>query len=627
MSFSGVRLIVLALSAMSVAGCEATAPPLEFSIGPEGGTLNFADGAIVLTFPEGAVPQTTQFTAVPATSYPSSSMLVPQTAYDIGPNGFMFAKPVTLRIKYGGVTLPGGVSEPDLGLFKVVAGSWELNPTSSVDVQAKTLTASISSLSVYGILGIEDVQIPLLPACPAYTAPDVPAPVRTFYVNATSGNDGANGLTAQTAWKTLEKANLSAQPGDLFLLSGTFQDEWISPATSGTASQKIVYRRATGATAKLQGGRYELGISLSNKDHVVVDGIELTAISYPFELSESHFNWLRNLYVHDVGSSGNLRSHSSNNRIEDSQFERIGNEAANTGDAVYLSNGSNSNVIARNGFGPAGHGAVWISHQSAGDEKARLNIIAHNRVVNPWANGIGLNATADSTLVECNIIAATANGTGANYKRFGMEVEGSNNTIRYNLIFKTGGGGISIEGWTFNGQVATATGNHIYHNTIWSTGGPGLRIVQKDASIVQDNIIENNIFWGNVGGSPTGTLPLYAIYADEFNVNDGNSWAAGTLGNNLIRNNIFESNIEFLIIARKAADGNDIAYTLAESQATFAGWGGNLLSDPSFVNPVAGNFGLAVGSPAVDAGVVIMENGSPRPYLGAKPDLGALEAR
>src|SRR5947209_7192017 len=39
-------------------------------------------------------------------------------------------------------------------------------------------------------------------ACGDYAAPAPPAPLRTFYVDGTGGDDAADGLTAQTAWKT-----------------------------------------------------------------------------------------------------------------------------------------------------------------------------------------------------------------------------------------------------------------------------------------------------------------------------------------------------------------------------------------------------------------------------------------
>jgi len=94
--------------------------------------------------------------------------------------------------------------------------------------------------------------------CADTTLPVVPAAVRTFYIDATNGNDSADGSSPRSAWRTLAKANNSAQPGDLFLLSGTFTNQYIRPNLSGTAAQKIVYRAAPGAQAVLDHGQYDV---------------------------------------------------------------------------------------------------------------------------------------------------------------------------------------------------------------------------------------------------------------------------------------------------------------------------------------------------------------------------------
>ena len=80
MSASGLRLLCL-LPVLVFASCSTTEPPPldEFTVGPEGGTLSFANGGVVLTFPAGAVSQATKFTVVPATSYPPSPTVLTPT--------------------------------------------------------------------------------------------------------------------------------------------------------------------------------------------------------------------------------------------------------------------------------------------------------------------------------------------------------------------------------------------------------------------------------------------------------------------------------------------------------------------------------------------------------------------
>ncbi len=65
---------------------------------------------------------------------------------------------------------------------------------------------------------------------------------RTFYLDSLAGDDGANGLTSATAWKTLSKVNSTVfQPGDSLLLrSGCTWTGMLYPKGSGDSSAPIV---------------------------------------------------------------------------------------------------------------------------------------------------------------------------------------------------------------------------------------------------------------------------------------------------------------------------------------------------------------------------------------------------
>jgi len=493
-------------------------------------------------------------------------------------------------------------------------------------------SATITATSE-GKSGTSAITVPVAPPpppppppvglCTDSTAPGVPAPLRTFYIDAATGNDANAGTTAATAWKTLANANAVAQPGDLFLLSGTFVGQIVHPVSSGTASAKIVYRKKPGATAVISGGQYGVIVWLDGMSHIVVDGLELSNDAEIVVLRSGTNNvWLRNLYIHDAGSTGIHLVTASDNRIEDSRIERIGSEVNNAGEGIFVQNGSHRNRIVRNTITYAGHGDVWISYQSASEATSDDNVLESNDFSNPWASGIGLNGKTNRTIVQCNRIHHTANGTGINYPRAGVEIEGNANIVRFNEIFRNGAEGVTIQGRTFAGFVQNATNNQVYNNTLWQNGhGTGgyasLQFIQMDAGNVQNNTVENNIFWNDQGFAYGGLV--YAVTADVYHANS--PWANGTINGNIVRYDLVTTGQAMLLVIRNAPSNE--SYLLAQAQATLAGWTSNLQLNPLFVNETADNVLLQTLSPAIDVGRIL----TGIPYLGIAPDLGAHEAR
>ncbi|MFT4304919.1 MAG: LamG-like jellyroll fold domain-containing protein, partial [Candidatus Woesearchaeota archaeon] len=69
-------------------------------------------------------------------------------------------------------------------------------------------------------------------------------PIKKYYVDNIQGNDNNNGLTPETAWKTLTKvSNTNFNPGDKILLKRgqTFYDETLIVSSSGSTSHPITY--------------------------------------------------------------------------------------------------------------------------------------------------------------------------------------------------------------------------------------------------------------------------------------------------------------------------------------------------------------------------------------------------
>lgn len=449
---------------------------------------------------------------------------------------------------------------------------------------------------------------PPSPVCRDSAAPAIPVAQRTFYIDAAAGNDANDGTTPQTAWQSLDKANAAAQPGDVFLLSGTFKNQLIHPAQSGTPGGKIVYRGMTGAA--IDGGRYDVIAWLDGVAHIVIDNLELRNEAEPVVIRNGSNNvWLRNLYIHDAGSSGIHLRNATDNRIEDSRIERVGTEANNAGEGIFLQDGSNRNAIVRNTVSFAGHGALWIGYQTASEQQSSDNLVERNDISNTWASALGVNGKSKRTIIQCNRIHDTADGSGANYARAGVEIEGDSNVVRYNEIFRSGAQGITLQGRTLFGFTQSATHNRIYYNTLWQNGrrvsGGGqesLQLIQMDNGNVRDNTIENNIFWDDVGFHYDDAT--YAMTVDLYH--SSVPWVSGSANGNIVRNNVFARAQTLLLVIRSLSPNE--SYTVSRAQSTFTAWAGNLQADPLFVDEAAGDVRLQAESPATAMGAYCSTN-------------------
>jgi hypothetical protein len=458
--------------------------------------------------------------------------------------------------------------------------------------------------------------------CPGEAAPEVPAAKRTFYIDAAKGDDGADGKTAATAWKTLTKANSAAQPGDLYLLSGKF-DRGIVPQVSGTVEAKIVFRAApTASIVDADGyGVYVYG----GRGHIVVDGVEITGTSSPFAVLGGHDVWLRNVNIHDNGGSGKLLDKAEGNRIEDSVITGCGTNGSNTW-CLNIGDGASRNVITRSKIGTSGSTAIWMHANAAapGEE----NVISYNDIANDWAQNILLIGGSRKTLVECNRIRNAGIAAKEGYYVPSFQIQSDDNVVRYNLVYDNKLEAISF--WSYGDETSTsdARRNHVYGNTIFRNGGPAIRILQKGSSKIGDNIIENNIIWG---GNKVRDSHWFSndtdwkIVVDMWHVQPPfTPWPAGSFNGNIIRNNII------------GKDGADVGkgwlnifnytsgkrYTLTEAQAAFPeALIGNLEVDPQFVDEKANDFHAAPSSPARDKGRPI----EGRPFVGSAPDIGRYE--
>jgi hypothetical protein len=475
--------------------------------------------------------------------------------------------------------------------------------------------------------------------CSSYTAPTVPIALRTFYLNATAGNNLNDGLTPATAWLTLQKANNNAIAGDLFLLRGTFVNQWINPFNSGTMTNKIAFKKETGQSAIIEIGNFDGAINLGGRSHIVIDGLEIRNVAFPVTLAGGTNNiWLRNLYVHNSGQT--LLRVANNIRIEDSVFTDIGNPQTNEGDAIILLAdpdgnvaGNDHNLVVRNYFGNVGHAAYSDTLQGASVGFNDNNIVAQNIFNNQWATNIAIGGRAIGTLVECNEIKNASQNTPNPtliYPRPGIQYSGDNGIFRYNLIHDNKGDGLFVSGYVWAGtQAQFPENNHFYHNTVVNNGRAGLFIGLNDNgnitgsnAFVRNNLFENNLFWNNSGVDPANGL-FGDIMSDPHLANS--PWANTFTDSNIFRyNNISNVTPIFMLHRSVALGGNLILNTVGDLQSNYNSslWINNRQQNPLFTNSATSDYSLLSTSPMIDQGRLIPGVS----FSGSAPDLGAIES-
>src|SRR5947207_2828813 len=432
------------------------------------------------------------------------------------------------------------------------------------------------------------------------------------------------------AVQSLARVASLAQAGDTVVLRGTFTGQDLMPMASGTAAKPIIFTSDPGQPAVLQGG----SLKLVGLHHVVVE--RLAILNGPIVLNGSNNNVFRDCQVSNVGNGSGQWGHafrmtnSSDNLIERCTITDIGNEAENTGDSIWIDNGSSRNRILNNTLRNGGHTLMNIGGDRPGEAEVGDNVIAGNTLINPWTTPLILAWMTRRTLVENNRISLGAMN-GVNWPRAGIQLQSNDNIIRYNEIFDNAAAGIMIQGFVYNGNIPQdSIGNQIYNNVFYNNNriqdfvnnAGALHFRISNGRTITQNVIENNIFFRNGGFQYQGNT--YTITINHYD--NGSAWPEGNLNGNVIKNNIFlrqpgSAGTPLVLHIRNSAQGGNVSYTLPGFQQISSAAFANFESDPMFTDEANRAFTLRSGSAAIDRGVA-----SPGvAYLGAAPDLGANE--
>ncbi|MCP1469907.1 hypothetical protein J3E64_001594 [Sphingobium sp. OAS761] len=148
------------------------------------------------------------------------------------------------------------------------------------------------------------------------------ARAETYYVDALSGNDRADGTAPGRAWRTLAKVNgFALRPGDTVLLAaGSVWTEPLTITRSGRAGAPVVVAAAGGGPRPRidAGGVSSHAVGIINAEYVTVSGLELTnaaatpAPRYGVLVSAQDRGVTRgirvsDMYIHDISGTNSRK--------------------------------------------------------------------------------------------------------------------------------------------------------------------------------------------------------------------------------------------------------------------------------------------------------------------------------
>lgn len=494
----------------------------------------------------------------------------------------------------------------------------------------------------------------------------------TFYVDSENGDDSADGMTPETAWKTLTKVNETQLiGGDRILLKAgsVFEDQALSIKSGGTAENPIIIDMydgdVVGAEAgerphikgngknsfEYQGNQISYGLHIKNASHVQVNNVEISNQGDTRKLSVGlcveaagcgvmqgvHIN---NVYIHDVNGTyeektlpnGGLyyvvSDHSNNTRFDDIQVvNNIVKRVSRTGISVGMT--SSTDLWD-------GHGG--IIPQEVLDAYGHTNVLIRNNYVEEAGGDAIVPMFSIKPVIEYNI----SNGASQNTKHTSMYNAGiwpwrcEDAVFQYNECYGTI---LNGDGQAYDCDWSRGT---IYqYNYSHDNEGGFILICQSEVldSIVRYNISQNDqrcLFLA----SNTHNAD---VYNNTFYIGEGldtevveDVGGVATLKNNIFynlgtsttttwgRNFSYENNLYY----DYDSTPEDSRKIIADPMFTDPGTGGTGVLGDSAIDTLGG-YRLQEDSPAIDAGLEIENNGG-RDYFGTpladgKTDIGAAE--
>ncbi len=387
--------------------------------------------------------------------------------------------------------------------------------------------------------------------------------------------------------------------------AGQYSDG-IHPANSGQAGNPITFQAAPGEHVVLN---TTTGVRLgANHSYVVVDGFEIHASTQLAALTGSSYITIRNCTLY--GGRGKYDAFQLNNAsyciIQNNYLDRQDPDADGSGgDGFKLISGSHHNLIEGNTATRCEHVAFASSYSKA-DVYQNYNIWRNNTAYKNHTNyslqdGVQRCVFENNTGYYMGLVWTGGNGNC-------LQFTGTRCIIRYNTLYDDTATTHTARQWysivgsgagSANGSTPSIEFNKIYNNTVYGENDQGWakagwRIDNyKSGMRNANNVFKNNIF-----------ARATASQVDDIDATS----SSGALSNQYAGNLLCGAGGQAAAISYEFGGGN-VTWSLAEAKKNKpAQWdASNKEGDPNFVNTTgqgpAKDFGLQVGSPAIDGGL------------------------
>ena len=338
----------------------------------------------------------------------------------------------------------------------------------------------------------------------------------TNYYMAPLGNDANDGLMSSLgrAWATLQHAEGVLVAGDtLFVEGGTYSSaqQWYNSSSSagGTTLRPIVIKAYGDAIANFtMSGTTDMGNSFfawiwyCTKDHIVIDGeshlhpsktryfvftgscyrmfwtepnigrrisgIVVRGCEFDGRLSDTHGSTMvaiadcdsfviDNCYIHHAWHATGSPGGDGTDGYEE------------TGDNVTIRSCSYGK-ITNNTLNFGNHFLMMITPRWQDGEytTCKYITISGNTFDNGWGGGVGLTQGSSYCLVENNYFTNCGCTCRNSYSKPSLELAGSYNTVRRNVIYNPCSQGLRVEAQYDCGTCPIDNRNYIYNNTIFN---------------------------------------------------------------------------------------------------------------------------------------------------------------